>query len=173
MAPMSTEEAAERCELLCALCTKSPQLLRMLLEVFGKVQHRSPDPRQLPSYMASRARVLAQCCQNSPVCCTCGSTRAGSSHSSRRKCHLTLCVKPEVPEELSVERLLLLKSTNSINLPPPLLFDAFLLARCICYLRGAKSCHARYLYQYLELGKQHQRLVSWQRRPVDLGCCLQ
>ena len=173
MAPMSTEEAAERCELLCALCTKSPQLLRMLLEVFGKVQHRSPDPRQLPSYMASRARVLAQCCQNSPVCCTCGSTRAGSSHSSRRKCHLTLCVKPEVPEELSVERLLLLKSTNSINLPPPLLFDAFLLERCICYLRGAKSCHARYLYQYLELGKQHQRLVSWQRRPVDLGCCLQ
>ena len=119
MTPMSTEEAAERCELLCALCTKSPQLLRMLLEVFGKVQHRSPDPRQLPSYMrlASRARVLAQCCQNSPVCCTCGSTRAASSHSSRRKCHLTLCVKPEVPEDLSVECLLLLKSTNSLDLP--------------------------------------------------------
>ena len=62
VAPMSTEEAAQRCELLCALCTKSPQLLRMLLEVFGKVQHRSLEPRHTPSYMylASRAEVLAQ-----------------------------------------------------------------------------------------------------------------
>ena len=40
-APMSADEAAERCELLCALCTKSPGLLRLLMEVFGKVQHAS------------------------------------------------------------------------------------------------------------------------------------
>ena len=119
VAPMSTEEAAERCELLCALCTKSPQLLRMLLEVFGKVQHRSPEPQQQPpSYMciASIAQVLARCCRNSPVCCTCGITRAGFSHSSRRKHHPTLCVKPKVPEELPVQCLLLLQSTNSLKL---------------------------------------------------------
>ena len=62
VAPMSTEEAAERCELLCALCTKSPQLLRMLLEVFGKVQHRSPDLQQPPpcsTCTVSIAQVLA------------------------------------------------------------------------------------------------------------------
>ena len=39
--PLSADEAAERCELLCALCTKSPGLLRLLMEVFGKVQHIS------------------------------------------------------------------------------------------------------------------------------------
>ena len=120
VAPMSTEEAAERCELLCALCTKSPQLLRMLLEVFGKVQHRSPEPQQqAPSYMCivSIAQVLAQCCQNGPVCCTWGSTRAGSSHCSRRRCHLTLCVKPRVPEQVSVHLSHLLDSTTSLKLP--------------------------------------------------------
>ena len=41
VAPMSADEAAERCELLCALCTKSPGLLRLLMEVFGKVQRGS------------------------------------------------------------------------------------------------------------------------------------
>ena len=41
VAPLTADEAAERCELLCALCTKSPFLLRLLLEVFGKVQRRS------------------------------------------------------------------------------------------------------------------------------------
>lgn len=41
VAPLSVDEAAERCELLCALCTKSSGLLRLLMEVFGKVQHMS------------------------------------------------------------------------------------------------------------------------------------
>ena len=46
---LSAEEAAERCELLCALCTKAPDLLRLLLEVFGKVQRRSLQSNKTPA----------------------------------------------------------------------------------------------------------------------------
>ena len=58
-APLSADEAAERCELLCALCTKSPNLMRLLLEVFGKVQCRSLEPQHVPK--PSRAALVTSC----------------------------------------------------------------------------------------------------------------
>ena len=58
--PRSADEAAERCELLCALCTKSPDHLRLLMEVFGKVQHRSlGHHHHLHLYFASCAAKCA------------------------------------------------------------------------------------------------------------------
>jgi len=60
VAPLSADEAAERCELLCALCTKSPDLLRLLMEVFGKVQHGSlGHHHHLHPYIASCAANCA------------------------------------------------------------------------------------------------------------------
>ncbi len=60
VAPLSAVEAAERCELLCALCTKSPDLLRLLMEVFGKVQHGSlGHHHHLHPYIASCAANCA------------------------------------------------------------------------------------------------------------------
>ena len=58
-AALSADEAAERCELLCALCTKSPNLMRLLLEVFGKVQCRSLEPQHVPE--PSRAALVRSC----------------------------------------------------------------------------------------------------------------
>ena len=59
VAPLSADEAAERCELLCALCTKSPGLLRLLMEVFGKVQHGSLGYYLSPS--CSGLKCAASC----------------------------------------------------------------------------------------------------------------
>ena len=146
VAPISTEEAAERCELLCALCTKSPQLLRMLLEVFGKVQHKSPEPRHPPSCMclASRAEVLERmlseqthllymCRHNSKVLIVI--EKYVSPHP---------CVKPVKPEEMSVHLLHMPNSITSLRFPPPLLlFHALLLEPCICCVTGAKVCLVR------------------------------
>ena len=59
VAPLSADEAAERCELLCALCTKSPDLMRLLLEVFGKVQCRSLKSQHVPK--PSHAALVMGC----------------------------------------------------------------------------------------------------------------